>query len=126
MVVWNKKSPAEAVAAGRKPDKVNPRAFLVDSLIEIKPTGQATGAVVWEWRLWDHLVQDHDPSKANYGNVADHPELVDINFGEDAVGLIARGPAAWRRSGRSATWEAIFRASAAHQPGLVPLQRCRL
>ena len=35
--------------------------------------------MVWEWRLWDHLVQDHDPSKDNYGVVSEHPELLDIN-----------------------------------------------
>jgi hypothetical protein len=49
-------------------------------LVEIKPTGKTTGEVVWEWRLWDHLIQDHDKTKANYGDVAAHPELVDINF----------------------------------------------
>jgi hypothetical protein len=30
--------------------------------------------------LWDHLAQDVDPSKRNYGVVADHPELLDINY----------------------------------------------
>jgi hypothetical protein len=39
--------------------------------------------VVWEWHLWDHLVQDFDKTKANYGDVREHPELVNINFGED-------------------------------------------
>ena len=40
---------------------------------------------MWEWHLWDHLVQDFDKSKANYGNVAEHPELVNINYGEDEL-----------------------------------------
>lgn len=31
-------------------------------------------------RLWDHLIQDVDAAKPNYGVVADHPELVDINI----------------------------------------------
>jgi hypothetical protein len=53
--------------------------------VEIKPTGKTTGEVVWEWRLWDHLVQDFDKSKANFGNVAEHPELVNINYGEDEL-----------------------------------------
>jgi len=59
--------------------------LLPDSLVEIQPTGKTTGAVVWEWHLWDHLVQDFDKTKANYGNVAEHPELVNINFGEDEL-----------------------------------------
>jgi hypothetical protein len=40
---------------------------------------------VWEWHLWDHLVQDFDRSKANFGDVAEHPELVNINYGEDEL-----------------------------------------
>ena len=39
----------------------------------------ATGDVVWEWRLWDHLVQDYDSDKDGFGVVADNPQLVDIN-----------------------------------------------
>src|SRR5439155_4849346 len=35
-----------------------------------------------------HLVQDHDQSKANYGDVAAHPELIDVNFGEGAMASI--------------------------------------
>ena len=55
-------------------------------LAEIEPVGPTGGNVVWEWRAWDHLVQDADPTKDNYGVVADHPELIDINFGEVASG----------------------------------------
>ena len=36
--------------------------------------------VVWEWHIWNHLIQDYDESKANYGTVAEHPELIDINY----------------------------------------------
>jgi len=54
-----------------------------DSIIEVKPTFTEGGTIVWEWHAWDHLIQDYDSTKANYGVVADHPELIDINFGTD-------------------------------------------
>ena len=85
MIVWDRKTDLEAIAAGRRPEMTGDRHFLPDSLLEIKPTGKTTGEVVWEWHLWDHLVQDFDKSKANFGNVAEHPELVNINFGEDEL-----------------------------------------
>jgi len=88
MIVWDKKTPAEAIAAGRRPSSVGTH-LLPDSIIEIKKTGKTTGEVVWEWHLWDHLIQDHDAAKANYGKVAEHPELVDINFGKDLVSQVA-------------------------------------
>ncbi len=90
MIVWDKKTAAEAVAAGRKPSLVSDY-LLPDSIIEVKPTGKTTGEVVWEWHLWDHVVQDHDPTKPNYGDAASHPELVDINFVENPV-RVGPGP----------------------------------
>jgi Spy/CpxP family protein refolding chaperone len=88
MVVWDKKMSKEAAAAGRRPEMLGEGHLLPDSLVEVKPTGKTTGEVVWEWHLWDHLVQDYDKTKANYGNVAEHPELVNINYGEDALAPI--------------------------------------
>jgi hypothetical protein len=81
LIVWEKKTSDEAIAAGRRPDLVSRAGLHPDYLLEMKPTGKTTGEVVWEWHLWDHLIQDHDRSKANFGNVSAHPELVDINFG---------------------------------------------
>lgn len=51
-----------------------------DKIVEIQPSGTNEGTVVWEWHAWDHLVQEFDPSKNNYGVVADHPELMNINY----------------------------------------------
>jgi hypothetical protein len=84
MIVWDKKSAQEAIAAGRKKELVG-NYLLPDSIVEVRPTGKTTGEVVWEWHLWDHLVQDHDSSLTNYGNVADHPELVDLNYVHDTM-----------------------------------------
>jgi hypothetical protein len=100
MIVWDKKTAKEAIAAGRRPELVGNSHLLPDSLIEVRPTGKTTGQVVWEWHLWDHLVQDFDKSKPNYGNVAEHPELVNINYGEEVTAPVvaAKVGAAKRQS----------------------------
>ena len=79
-LAWEYKSRDEALAAGRDPDLLQGDKLFPESVLEIRPTGPTTGEIVWQWSLWDHLVQDYDPGKPNYGVVADHPELLDINF----------------------------------------------
>jgi PKD repeat protein len=81
MIAWEFKTRDEAIAAGRDPDTFVGDTFMPDHVIEVKPTGPTSGDIVWEWHVWDHLIQDFDPSKDNYGVVGDHPELVDINYG---------------------------------------------
>jgi hypothetical protein len=85
LIVWEKKTPKEAIAAGRRPEFVGESRLTPDYVVEVKPTGKTTGTVVWEWHIWDHLIQDQDPSKANYGDIAAHPERIDINFGEGLI-----------------------------------------
>ena len=74
------KTREEAIAAGANPEFVHKDGIEYDYLLEVRPTGASGGEVVWEWSVWDHLIQDFDPSKPNYGIVAEHPELIDINF----------------------------------------------
>jgi hypothetical protein len=81
MIAWEYKSRTEAIAEGRNPSTIPMGEFWPDHIIEIQPTGSSGGTIVWEWHVWDHLIQDFDPSKNNYGVIADHPELVDINYG---------------------------------------------
>jgi len=84
MLVVEKKTYAEVLAAGFNPDLLNPDieqqdVMLPDAVYEIERAGTNSANVVWEWRVWDHLIQDFDPARDNYGVVADHPELVDPN-----------------------------------------------
>jgi len=81
LITRERKTYIEAIAAGRNPasiDTVNGLTPL--HIIEVEPTGLDSGTVVWEWHVWDHLIQDFDPGKTNFGIVAEHPELADINF----------------------------------------------
>ncbi len=80
LIAWETKTRTEAIAAGRNPNYVSSNGFMPDHIIEVQPTGPTSGTIVWEWHVWDHLIQDYDSSKANYGVVGDHPELVDINY----------------------------------------------
>jgi hypothetical protein len=77
MIAWELKTEAEAIAAGRNPNLIQDGELWPDHIIEVNPT---SGDIVWEWHVWDHLIQDYDNSRANYGVVADHPELIDLNF----------------------------------------------
>ena len=72
-------SATEALDMGRDPDNTKD-SVLVDPIVEIKPNGTTGGDIVWMWNPVDHLVQDFDPEKANYGVVKDHPELIDFNY----------------------------------------------
>ncbi len=77
-IAWEVKSKEEAIAAGRNPEFIPEAGLWPDKIIEIEPQGPSGGRIVWEWHMWDHLVQDHDPSKLNYGDISD-PRKIDIN-----------------------------------------------
>lgn len=81
-IAWESKTPDEALAAGRKPELLPKAGLWPDKIIEIQPQGANGGTIVWEWHMWDHLVQNYDKTKKNYGNPAEHPELLDFNLGE--------------------------------------------
>ncbi len=78
IIAYELKTPAEATAAGSS------MAITIwsEKVIEVQPTGLNTGDIVWEWHVWDHLVQNVDSTKANYQtSIIDHPELLNINYG---------------------------------------------
>lgn len=80
LISWENKSYDDAVAAGKNPSLLGSDTWS-EKIIEVKPNGSTGGDIVWEWHAWDHLVQDFDASKNNYGSVAAHPELINLNFG---------------------------------------------
>lgn len=75
--VWGPKSQSEARQAGYADPSEN--GVRTDGLIEIEKTPDGGSRVVWEWYMWDHLIQDHDPFADNYGDPAEHPERIDAN-----------------------------------------------
>jgi hypothetical protein len=76
-IIWERVSTEQAIMMGRDADGVADNGdFWFDGIIEIDPE---TATIVWEWSSKYHLIQDRDPGKINFGVVADHPELLDIN-----------------------------------------------
>jgi hypothetical protein len=80
VLAWERVRKGEAEAAGRHPDLLPDGEVWDQHVIELQPDGAGGAAVAWRWRLWDHLVQDHDEGLANYGDVAASPQLFDLNF----------------------------------------------
>ena len=91
LLVREIKTAEEAVAAGANPAFVPPGGLHIDGIVEVRPIYPDSAEIVWKWSIWDHLVQDYDPSKANFGIVAEHPELVDINYSLRYMSRTARG-----------------------------------
>jgi len=83
ILAWELKSRIEATTAGR--DSTFDGVIWPEHIIEVEPQGAAGAVIVWEWHLWDHLIQDFDSTQENFGVVADHPELIDINFANSGI-----------------------------------------
>jgi len=79
MIAWEYKSREDAIAAGRVPEQVGDKGFWPDMILEIEPLRPFGGRIVWEWHAFDHLIQDFDSGKPHFGDVAAHPERIDIN-----------------------------------------------
>ena len=78
VIAWEKKTNTEAIAAGRNPSLV-PNTLWSEQILEIQPVGSNGGNVVWEWHLWNHLVQDYDATKSNFNGVTANPQLMNLN-----------------------------------------------
>ena len=87
IIVWEKKTAQEAYDMGRETISNPLNQMWSTAILELEPE---SGNIVWEWHIWDHLIQDYNPELPNYGVISDHPELFDINRGP--VGNDAGGP----------------------------------
>lgn len=80
IVAWEYRSYIQCIAAGRDPSLLADGELWPDKIIEVEPIYPDSGRVVWEWHAWDHIIQDYDSSKDNYGVVADNPGKIDLNY----------------------------------------------
>ncbi|MBN2616074.1 MAG: aryl-sulfate sulfotransferase [Bacteroidales bacterium] len=78
-IVGDQYSAKEMLAMGKDSALVVKNCKL-SKIIELKPVGDSSATVVWEWKFVDHFIQDYDSTRPNYGAVQNHPELIDLNF----------------------------------------------
>ncbi|WP_051119595.1 aryl-sulfate sulfotransferase [Gillisia sp. CAL575] len=73
-VAWEKKTEEDLTSIGYTGEFTT---VYAEKIIEIDPI---SNQIVWQWNVWDHLVQDVDNLLDNYGVISDFPEKVNINY----------------------------------------------
>ena len=81
-IAYEVKSVEKAIKAGRDPHLIPKAGLWPDKILEIKPIYPDGAEIVWEWHMWDHLIQDFDETKQNYGVLAENPRKININIHE--------------------------------------------
>jgi hypothetical protein len=52
-----------------------------EKVVELKPVGNNSAQVVWEWKVWDHIVQNVNPTLPNYqSSIVNNPQLLNVNY----------------------------------------------
>ncbi len=86
VIAWEQHDISEAIPLGRDTSSFMAKKLLAERIVELEPVGSDSANILWQWSTWDHMIQDHDSTLANYGVVADHPELIDLNAPVHAFG----------------------------------------
>lgn len=87
-IAWEQKSPEEARAAGRRANLVPEQGVWADWILEIEPRPPNDARIVWEWHVWDHLVQNVDPDNPHYGDPSENPRRLDINGDSETSNVV--------------------------------------
>ena len=83
LIVWERHFLDDIVESGFDTLINNQRILWSDSIWEINVENDS---IVWKWNSWDHMVQDFDSTKFNYGNVALEIGKIDINYQKHSAG----------------------------------------
>jgi len=82
MIAWELQDSLAAIQVGRDPALLPQGEVWSEMILEWNPL---LDTIVWEWHARDHLVQDFidvGEQIQNFGLVANHPELININYDE--------------------------------------------
>ena len=85
-IAWDVVTENDAIDLGRNPLLLRESAGNVvwsEAIIELQTNGTNTPEIIWIWKARDHLIQDFDNTKDNFGIIANHPELINFNYPEN-------------------------------------------
>ena len=81
VLLWDSHTEEELIEMGRDSNFIPmSKQIWSEKIQEIKPIGNDEIEVVWEWNSWDHIIQDFDPTKSNFGMVDENPNRYNINY----------------------------------------------
>ncbi|HPQ44958.1 MAG TPA: aryl-sulfate sulfotransferase [Syntrophales bacterium] len=80
-LTFERMTPQNAIDWGCDPKYVddytnNGNGWSCDGIYEVDMNGN----IVWKWTFADHLCQDYDPTKPNFGVISEMPEKLNINW----------------------------------------------
>lgn len=115
LIAWERMDAHQVVALGRDPRWIGGQGFWSEVIREVRPVSPNAGEVVWEWRALDHVIQDFDSELPNWGEVAAHPELIDLHADlQPTGGLQVETPAMPQRDAQG---RELRRGSSNRKPG---------
>ena len=76
MMIWERITNQTAVQNGVDFDND----IFAEKIIEVNPS---SNQIVWEWRSWDHIIQDKFEDLPNFGDINMNPNKININYSID-------------------------------------------
>ncbi len=77
VISYDVKTPTDATNAGC----TSAITIWAEKVLELKPIGTNSAQIVWQWNVWDHLVQNAIVGGGNYQtSIVNNPQLLNINY----------------------------------------------
>jgi hypothetical protein len=77
VISYDVRTPTDATNAGC----TSAITIWAEKILELQPVGLNSAVVVWQWNVWDHLVQNVTVGGGNYQtSIVNNPQLLNINY----------------------------------------------
>jgi hypothetical protein len=81
VLVWERILLEDVLANGVNSDSD----LFTEKIVEINPLNNE---VLWQWRSWDHSIQDQNENAFNFGNISEQFKKIDLNYSTNKNGDI--------------------------------------